>query len=105
MKTFDKLIASNRGTIDPVDGIVLFAVVAVIIYMIFPILAGVASVTTGILPVPNANTSTVGASALYNQSVTAGATIASGTSLISLEALVIAAVVILATVMLIRHKG
>jgi hypothetical protein len=104
MKTFDRLIASCRGAIDPIDGIVAFAVVAVMIYMLFPILAGVQAA----VPITNPgslNNTNVGASALYNQSVAAQASIASGSGLLSLEALVIAAVVILATVMLIRHKG
>jgi hypothetical protein len=95
MKTLEKLKRNIKGAIDPIDGIAMFAVVAVLIYILFPILAGVQSATPTI-PVT---------SPLYNASLTAQTTIASGTGLISLEALVIAAVVILATVMLIRHKG
>ena len=89
------LKASAKGSIDPIDGIAMFAVVAVLIYILFPILAGVQAATPAIATT----------SPLYNASVTAQTTIASGTGLISLESLVIAAVVILATVMLIRHNG
>jgi hypothetical protein len=91
----DAILTSKKGSIDPVDGIILFVIVAVVLYILFPILAGV-QVATPAIPIT---------SPLYNASVTSQTTIASGASLVSLEALVLAAVVILATVMLLKkHK-
>ena len=90
---------------DPIEGIIMFAAAAVTIYILFPILAGVQSATNTILPV-STNTSTQGASALYNVSQTAGTAIASSASLMSLETLLISAIIIISTVMLIRrHKA
>lgn len=90
-----RMIRSPKGSMDPIEGIIMFAIVAVLIYILFPILAGVQASTPNIAVT----------SPLYNASQTAQTTIASGTGLISIEALVVAAVVILATVMLLRkHK-
>jgi len=92
----DSILESKKGSIDPVDGIILFVIVAVVLYILFPLLAGVAAATPAIAV----------SSPLYNASITSGTTIASGAALVSLETLVVAAVVILSTVMLLKkHKA
>ena len=80
---------------DPIEGITMFAATAVVIYVLFPILAGVQAATPTLAV----------SSPLYNASNTAQTTIASGAGLISLETLIIAAVVLISTVLLIRRHN
>jgi len=96
MKYLDKVIGvikSRKGSMDPIDGIIMFIIAVVVIVIAFPIISGV----TGSIPaITNA--------ALNTSYGTAQTTIASGLTLIALASLVIAAVVILSIVMKLR-KG
>jgi succinate dehydrogenase/fumarate reductase cytochrome b subunit len=93
MKTLNSVLENKKGSMDPIDGIIMFIIAVVVIAIAYPIINGVISS----LPVLT-NT------AINASFVTAMGTIASGLTLIALAALVIAAVVILAIVMKLR-KG
>ena len=84
---------NNKGSMDPIDGIIMFIIAVVVIAIAYPIISGVISALPAIT-----NTT-------LNTSFTSAMTsISSGLTLIALSALVIAAVVILAIVMKLR-KG
>jgi succinate dehydrogenase/fumarate reductase cytochrome b subunit len=93
MKSFTSFLSDKKGSMDPIDGIIMFIIAVVVIAIAYPIINGV----VGSLPVLT-NT------AINASFATAMTTIASGLTLIALAALVIAAVVILAIVMKLR-KG
>ena len=93
MKDLKSVLENKKGSMDPIDGIIMFIIAVVVIVIAFPIISGV----TGSIPaITNA--------ALNASFGTATTTIASGLTLIALSALVIAAVVILSIVMKLR-KG
>ena len=93
MKSFKSFLENKKGSMDPIDGIIMFIIAVVVIAIAYPIIGGV----LGALP---ALTNTD----LNNSFNTAITTISSGLTLIALAALVIAAVVILSIVMKLR-KG
>jgi hypothetical protein len=100
MNTLDKLlekgkamVESKKGSMDPIDGIIMFIICVVVVVIAFPIISGVISAIPAI-----ANT------AINASFTTAIVTIGSALTLIALATLVIAAVVILAIVMKLR-KG
>jgi len=94
MKDFKSFLENRKGSMDPIDGIIMFIIAAVVIYIMFPILVGVQAATPTI----------VSTSPLYNASTTAQTTIASGTGLVALVTLVLAAVIILSVVMALRKQ-
>ena len=87
------ILTDRKGSIDPIDGIIMFIIAVVVIAIAYPIVNGVIS------SLPILTNASINASF-----VTAMSTISSGLTLIALSALVIAAVVILAIVMKLR-KG
>jgi len=94
IKSLKGMVKTNKGSFDPIDGIIMFIIAAVVIYIMFPILVGVQAATPTI----------VSTSPLYNASTTAQTTIASGTGLVALVTLVLAAVIILSVVMALRKQ-
>jgi succinate dehydrogenase/fumarate reductase cytochrome b subunit len=100
MKILDKLlkkgenvVESRKGSMDPIDGIIMFIIAVVVIAIAYPIISGVITALPAITNID-----------LNESFTTAMGSISSGLTLIALAALVIAAVVILSIVMKLR-KG
>lgn len=89
-----QVFRNKKGSIDPIDGIIMFIIAVVVIAIAYPIISGV---TTSLPAMP--------AGVINTSFGTAMTTIASGLTLIALAALVIAAVVILAIVMKLKAGG